>query len=208
MGGASRRSRDGSFSKIPPLVDLRPYIATKLGWDCLWYHGCCMDYCNKCMMVYVVLRAPPERFKNQSESKCPPGINEAPKAAPILWENQIREDLKLQTLIGLHDLWDQGIADGMMDKTAEAANKNGIYYETLNITELTLIGLKFCFRDHFSWVGPPVRHFTIPNTESRSERPPEKYLVAYTKIRSRAVSEWPLIYDLQRSLQRVKLNNR
>lgn len=78
----------------------------------------------------------------------PPGINEAPKAAQILWENQIHEEL--QTLIGLHDLWDQGIAAGMMDRTAEVADKNGIYYETLNITELTPIGLKFCFRDHFS----------------------------------------------------------
>lgn len=104
---------------------------------------------------------------------------------------------KMQTLIGLHGLWDQGIAAGMMDRTTEVANKNEIYYETLNMnTELTLIGLKFFFRDHFSWVGPLVRHFTIPNTESRSERLPEKWLVAYPKIWSQEVSEWPLTYNV------------
>lgn len=56
-------------------------------------------YFNKCMMVFVVpwmcekqslvWRASALllklRFNNQSESEHPPGINEAPEAAPILW---------------------------------------------------------------------------------------------------------------------------
>lgn len=71
-------------------------------------------YFNKCMMVFVVLWVCEMQrlvwrtsalllklsFNNQSESEHPPGINEAPEAAPILWVNQICEDLQTANLNG------------------------------------------------------------------------------------------------------------